>query len=121
MGVDVTVYKIRFVAIPPDDDWSDHEALHARIGNAATVAYLVSSTVCPTGSRSSQLILTRGSTAPLMQAIEIHDVGALRQEAQGLPEDLLENSPKGGYLARFTGQLLALCDAALTHAAPIYF
>jgi hypothetical protein len=38
-----------------------------------------------------------------------------------LAEDLPEDSAEGGYLARFEGQLLALCDAALTHGTPIYF
>jgi hypothetical protein len=124
MGVDATVYKIRFEAIPADDDWSDYEALHARIGNAATVAHLaVLIEGLPDGLARFPLILTRVlySGTHAGDQIEAHDVGALRQEAQGLPEDLSEDAAEGGHLARFRKQLLALCDAALTHATPIYF
>ncbi len=59
------------------------------------------------------LILTRVlySGTHAGDQVEVHEVGALRQEAEDLPEDAAE----GGHLARFKGQLLALRDAALTH------
>jgi hypothetical protein len=77
MGVDATIYKIRFEAIPADDDSSDYEALHVRIGNAATVAYLaVLIEGLPDGLARFPLILTRvlyGGTHAGDQ-IEVHDV-----------------------------------------------
>ena len=124
MGLDATVYKIRFEAIPADDDWSDYEALHARIGNAATVAHLaVLIEGLADGPARFQLILARVlySGTHAGDQIEVHEVSALRQEAQGLPEDLPEDVAEGGDLARFKGQVLALCDAALTHGTPICF
>jgi hypothetical protein len=110
MGLNATVYKIRFEAVPADD-WSDYEALHVRIGNAATVAHLaILIEELPNGPARFLLILIRVlySGTHAGDQIDVRDGGALRQEAEGLPEDLAEDAAEGGHLARFRGQLLAL-------------
>ncbi len=99
MGLDATVYKVRFEAIPAGDDWSDYEALHVRIGNGATVAHLaVLIEELPDGSARFPLILTRVlySGTHAGDQIEVHDVGALRRRRRACRRICPRTRPREG-------------------------
>jgi hypothetical protein len=92
--------------VNPIGDAVDYEALYLRIGNATTVAHFaVLIEELPDKPLRFPLILTRVrySVSHSADQIEIQDVSALRQEAEGLPEDLPEDAAAGGHLARFKG------------------